>query len=210
MVAERKSSEAQQLADPANIRYRRSEAILVLTQLGLRGSASEATFLEYIKSLRKLGIPFKRGEINLSDRGKGNYSYYHLMELILVLTLRVYNVVPDALLVEIIRHRKALYRCYRRAYTQRNRDIGAPISVGVPGGALLKLRGTFLDLQLDFAGGRLTKFGPPRLLSPMEALKLFAQSDIASRPFLPINLSSLAEKLIGATVPATGWTGDLT
>jgi len=208
MIAERKSLEAQQLqgADPANIRYRRGEVIWILTQLGFRGPASEATFLEYIKSLRKLGIPFRRGEINLSDRGKGNYSYCHLMELVLVLTLRVYNVVPDALLLEIIQHRKVLYRYYRRAYTQRCTGIGAPISVVVPGGGLLKLRGTFLDLQLDFSGGRLIKFGPPRLLSPIEALKIFAHSDIASRPFLPINLSSLAEKLIAATGRAAGWT----
>ena len=202
MSAVRKSSHAQQHqpVGPLDIELRHGEAIWVLTEIGFRGPASESTFHEYIKSLRKLGTPFKRGEIRLSRRGQAIYSYCHLMELALALTLRVYNSVPDAVLVGIIRHRKTLYRCYRRAYRQRCIGIGAPIVVAVPGTAPIKMCGAFLDLQINFSGGQLVKFGPPKLLSPIGALNCFVQCDIASRPFLPINLSSLAEKVIAAAL----------
>src|SRR6201987_2060967 len=56
-----------------------------------------------------------------------------------------------------------------------------------------------LDLQIDFSGGVLTRFGPPTLLSPDQALASFVEHDIASRSLLPINLTLLAERLV-ATV----------
>lgn len=201
IIAAKKTPQPRQYqpADrPLDIKLRHGEAMWVLTQLGFRGPASESTFYEYIKSLRKLGTPFKRGELGLSRRGQANYSYYHLMELVLVLTLRVYNAVPDSVLLEIIRHRDALYRCYRRAYTQRRTGIGAPVSVVTPRSDPIKISGAFLDLQMNFSGGQLARFGPPKLLSPIGALNNFAKCDVASRPFLPINLSSLAENLITA------------
>jgi hypothetical protein len=64
------------------------------------------------------------------------------------------------------------------------------------------MRGIFIDLQIDFSGGKLVKFGPPKLLSPFEALTTFAKRDIASRALLPINLSSLSEKLVSAAMNA--------
>ena len=184
------------------IELHHGEAIWVLTELGFRGPAAKSTFHEYIKSLRKLGTPFKRGEIGFSRRGLANYSYCHLMELALALTLRVYNVVPDSVLVEIIRHRATLYRCYRRAYVHRCTGIGAPVDIEVPGETPIKLRGTFLELQMKFSGGRLARFGPPKLLSPVGALNIFRQRDIAARAFLPINLSALAELVVGAALQA--------
>lgn len=44
--------------------------------------------------MRRLGIPFARGEIGLARRGQAINSYNHLMEVALTLTLRVYHVVP--------------------------------------------------------------------------------------------------------------------
>ena len=184
------------------IELHHGEAIWVLTELGFRGPAAKSTFHEYIKSLRKLGTPFKRGEIGFSRRGLANYSYCHLMELALALTLRVYNAVPNSVLVEIIRHRAALYRCYRRAYVYRCTGIGAPVDIEVPGVAPIKLRGTFLDLQMKFSGGRLAKCGPPKLVSPVGALYIFGQRDIAARAFLPINLTALAEHVVKAALQA--------
>ena len=70
-----------------------------LSRLGFQGKASKATFYEYIKSLRKLGTPFDRRSI--------------------------YYVVPDSLLAEIIKHRKTIYRHFRRAYIERARGLGA-------------------------------------------------------------------------------------
>jgi len=179
------------------IRLHHGEAVWVMSRLGFQGTASHNTFYEYVKSLRKFGIPF--GRIGLGRRGLANYSYCHLMELALVLTARVYYFVPDAVLAEIIRHRRLLYRYYRRAYLDRRSGIGTPVRFSAPHHAPIVARGAFLDLQIDFSGGVLTRFGPPALLSPDQALASFIEHDIPSRSLLPINLSLLAERLV-ATV----------
>ncbi|WP_050421054.1 hypothetical protein [Bradyrhizobium tropiciagri] len=111
------------------IRLRHGEAVWAMANLGFQGAATSSTFYEYIKSLRKFGIPF--GKIGLGRRGLANYSYCHLMELALVLTTRVYYFVPDAILGEIIEYRQVLYRHYRRAYLDRDAGIGAPITASV-------------------------------------------------------------------------------
>jgi hypothetical protein len=180
-----------------NIRLRHGETLWVLSRLGFRGDASSSTFYEYIKSLRKLGTPFDRRSIGYPRRGLANYKYCHLMELALVLALRVYYVVPDSLLSEIIRYRHRLNRLYRRAYAERSSGLGAPITVQTSGrDAPIHIRGAFLDLQMNYSGGRLEKFGPPRLISPFDALAVYAASDLAARAFLPINLSLLCEQVV--------------
>jgi hypothetical protein len=184
------------------IELHHGEALWVLSRLGFQGEASKSTFYEYIKSLRKLGAPFDRGSIGYIRRGLANYSYCHLMELALVLTLRVYYVVPDSLLAEIIKHRQTLYRHYRRAYAERSSGIGAPIAVRESGDIAIRMRGAFLDLQMSYSGGKLEKFGPPRLLAPFEALSVFVKRDVAARALLPINLSILSERLISTALHA--------
>ena len=92
------------------LKLHHGQTLWLLTELGFRGAATQRTFYEYIKSLRKLGVPFDADEIGHAQRGPSkNYSYYHLMELALALTLRVYHVVPDSVLMEVISHRKRLY-----------------------------------------------------------------------------------------------------
>ena len=118
------------------------------------------------------------------------------MELALALTLRVYHVVPDAILVEVIRYRCTLYRLYRRAYAERLSGLGAPISLDIGSHSPIHIRGAFLDLQIDFSGGTLTAFGPPKLVSPYDAMSIFAKRDVAARALLPINLSLLSERLV--------------
>jgi hypothetical protein len=163
------------------VELRHGEALWVLARLDFQGGASKSTFYEYAKSLRKFGTPFERRKIGFGRRGFANYSYCHLMELALALTLRVYHVVPDAILAEIIRYRRTLSRHYRRAYAERLFGLGAPISVAVANHAPIAMRGVFLDLQINFSGGTLTSSGPPRLLSPYEALWLFAGRDRCRR-----------------------------
>lgn len=182
------------------IRLHHGEALWVLAHLGFQGKASKSTFYEYIKSLRKLGTPFEHGTIGFGRRGLANYSYCHLMELALVLTLRVYNAVPDSILAEIIRNRRTLHRHYRRAYGDRG--LRARISVQASKRVPIELRGVFLDLRINFSGGKLTAFGPPKLLSPKDALAVFAEHDIAARALLPINLSKLSERLVSTALQA--------
>jgi len=184
------------------IELRHGEALWVLSRLGFQGAATKSTFYEYIKSLRKLGTPFEPGEIGRGRRSLANYSYRHLMELALALTLRVYHVVPDSILVGIIRCRRTLYRHYGRAYADRCSGLGAPISVKLPGHSAITVRGVFLDLRINFSGGTLTTFGPPQLLSPREALSAYARMDLASRALLPINLSLLAERVVSTALRA--------
>jgi hypothetical protein len=179
----------------------------VLAQLGFSGKRRASTFHEHIKSLRKLGTPFERGRHEGGRRGRTlTYTYFQLMELVLTLTLRVYHVVPDSVLLEIIRNRARLYRHYRQAYLKRHTGVGAPIVVKATGHPELHLRGAYLDLQINFSGGRLSNFGPPRLLSPIEALAVFARGDVAARALLQINLSYLAEHVVAKSlhVPRLG------
>jgi hypothetical protein len=184
------------------IELRHGQALWVLSHLGFQGSVSKSTFYEYIKSLRKLGTPFERGKIGFGRRGLANYSYCHLMELALALTLRVYNIVPDTVLTEIVRYRRTLYRCYQCAYLQRQSGLGAPVDLEMAGHVPLTVRGVFLDLKIDFSGGTLTGFGPPKLLSPCDAISIFIEREIAARALLPINVSLLSEQLVSMALQA--------
>lgn len=183
------------------IKLHHGEAIWVLSRLGYQGKATKSTFYEYIKSLRKLGSPFERRKIGRPG-GLASYSYCHMMELALVLTLRVYYFVPDSVISGIVRYRSRLHHHYRRAYSERCTGIGAPVIVRAIGHSPIPLRGMFLDLQINFSGGKLVKFGPPKLLSPFEALTIFAQRDVAARALLPINLSLLSERLVATALRA--------
>ena len=178
------------------IELTRGSVVWVLAKLGFQGNVTESTFLEYIKSLRKLGIPFAPGEIGLARTALANYTYYHLMELALALTLRVYHVVPDPVLHGIIRYRKSLCTHYRNAYVHRCDGIGAPIIISISGQPIVNVHGIFLDLQINHSGGSLVNFGPPISLSPFDALTAYANGKLAARAFLPINLSFLAENVV--------------
>lgn len=184
-------------------RLHHGQALWVLTTLGFRGAATDRTFYEYVKSLRKLGIPFSTNETYHVHRGPSReYSYYHLMELALALTLRVYYVVPDSVLMEIIRNRKRLYGHYRRAYAERSAGRGEPVAFELEGQPPIRMRGNYLDLQLNFSGGQLVRFGPPKSLSPYQAVSVFAQRDLAARALLPIGLSLLSERVVALSLRA--------
>jgi hypothetical protein len=124
------------------------------------------------------------------------------MELALALTLRVYQIIPDTVLTSIIRHRTSLYRHYRQAYTERRTGLGAPILIDWPGKGTISSRGVFMDAGINFSGGRLVSSGRPKLLSPLEAVAAFATRDNAARPFLPINLSKLSERVVALSLNA--------
>ncbi len=185
-----------------DIKLHHGQTLWLLTELGFRGAATQPTFSEYVKSLRKLGIPFEAGKIGHARRGLANYSYYHLMELALALTLRVYHVVPDSALFGIIQYRKRLYSHYRRAYAERCAGRGEPIMLETESCPPVRMRGMFLDLQVNFSGGRLVRFGPPKSLSPYQAVSIFAARDLASRALLPIGLSLLSERVVALSLRA--------
>lgn len=185
------------------IRLRYGQAIWLLTELGLRGLVNKSTFHEYIKALRKIGIPFEREKLQPNYRRKlAHYSYCDLMELAVTLSLRVYHVVPDSVIKGIIHNRDLLHQLFRRAYDQRLSGYGEPFVIRLKARKPLVLRGLFLDLNIKFAVGHLVHFGPPKLLSSVEALTRFGRSLEPARPLAPINLSFLSEQVVALALNA--------
>jgi hypothetical protein len=185
------------------IRLRHGQTLWLLTELGYRGAVSESAFFEYIKSLRKLGIPF--GYEKFQSKGSkrlARYSFFHVMELATTLSLRVYHVVPDAVLRGIAAYRDQLYRFYRRAYAQRRSGEGRPILIEIKGHKPIELRGLYLDLNIEFSGGHLVRFGPPQLLSSIETLVRFSENTVSGRAFTPLSLSLLSEQVTALALRA--------
>ncbi len=183
---------------PIKLRY--GQVMWLLTELGYGGAVSRSTFHEYMRSLRKLGIPFGRKKFQTKHRRRlAEHSYCHVMELAVTLSLRVYHVVPDSVLRGVIRYRSRLHRLYRRAYAQRCSGPGRPIVIRIRNRKPIELRGLFLDLGIRFSGGHLVRFGPPKVLSSSEALRQFSQG---AGPFLPMSLSLLAERTIALALRA--------
>jgi hypothetical protein len=171
-------------------------AMWVLRQLGFAEGVSQTTFNYYIKSLRKLGIPFQPGENRFWSGRLARYSYHHLMELVLALTLRVYGAVPDSILEGIMANRKTLQTIYDTSYAERGREAKIEINRGDRNAIHISAQGIYLDLALEFSGGRLLKFGPPQILDAGAALTIFLQNGIASRAFLPIAISKLSADVV--------------
>jgi hypothetical protein len=171
-------------------------------ELGHSDGVAEQTFYEYIKSLRKLGIPFAYGAMKSRNKTLADYRYCEVMELAMTLALRVYHVVPDSVLKAIIRNRARLHRLYRRAYAERKSGKVSPVFLATQKGAPIELRGCFLDLGIRFSGGQLVNFGPPRLLSPEDALALSARRMLSVETSLPLGLSALAEQVVALALAA--------
>jgi hypothetical protein len=166
----------------------------LLSELGFRGTSSVSTFNAYLKSLRKLGIPFVAAEVGHGPGHPVVYGYSHLMELGLALAMRFYLAIPDAVLREIVRWRPQLRHLYRQAFSERDSGRGAPLRFGQATDPF-EIHGTYLDLQMKFAGGQLVRFGPPRLLTPADAVRCFADPDLASRAAMPLPISMLSAEI---------------
>jgi hypothetical protein len=188
--------------DPPTLHLRHSAAVRLLADMGFQGAASAPTFNEYIKSLRKLGLPFGRGESRSGGR-LAIYSYSHVMELAVVLSLRVYNAVPDAVLTELVRHRPALGDLYAEAWRRRRVDGRRDFTLRSRDGAVRACRGAYLDLQIVHDGRHLQSFGPPRLLDAVEAMQLFVAAPATGQAIMPVKLTAIAESL-GARLTRDG------
>lgn len=176
------------------------QTLWILSELGFSAGATAGTFNYYIKSLRKLGIPFRRGEYGLRSGRLAKYSFNHLMELSIALSMRIYAIIPDIVLGGLIQFRDELYNAYRTAYVESDVGIGAPIFVSAEGssGPGFRMNGVYLDLQLTYSAGQLASIGPPRILTPLEALAWFAITAPPARAHPPLNLSQMALSLADA------------
>jgi hypothetical protein len=180
--------------DPPDLRLRHSAAVQLLADMGFQGATTPPTFNEYIKSLRKLGLPFGRGESRSGVR-LAAYSYNHIMELAVVLSLRVYNAVPDAVLIELVRQRPVLYELYAEAWRRRASGRRRGFTLSSRDGTVRLYRGAYLDLQIVHDGRHLLGFGPPRLVDAVEAVRLFAAAPETGQAIMPVKISAIAESL---------------
>lgn len=189
------------------IMLRHHEALAVLLELGYGTGVSYPTFYEYMKSLRKLGIPFEFGTARSHTKTRPKYCFEDVMEMATSLSLRIYHVVPDSVLAHVVRHRTRLRRFYRKAYTERRMGGGRPIEVRTPLGEPIELHGLFLEFGLRFSGGKPVKLVPPSLLSPAEALRLSADHMHSLELMLPLNISVLAERVVHLAMTAAKRSG---
>jgi hypothetical protein len=173
------------------------QAIWLMGELGFRQGVSTSTFNYYIKSLRKLGIPFEIGKGQSEGHRHVTYDFEELMELTVALLLRVYGTLPDTVVAGLRNFRDDLRPIYRQAYLDSLHRNYPAARVSTPYGGRIMIEGLFLDLNIRYSAGHMTEFGPPRAISPFEAVSAFARPPIPARPHLPLNVTAVAEMIVG-------------
>jgi hypothetical protein len=121
------------------------------------------------------------------------------MELTLALLLRVYGTLPDIVTEGLRSFRADLRPIYRQAYRDSQKRIYPAARVSTPDGERLTVQGLFLDLNIRYSAKQAIRIGPPKALSPFEALRVFAHSEIAGRSYLPLNITAVAEMIAERT-----------
>ncbi len=172
------------------------QTIWLMGELGLREGVATSTFNYYIKSLRKLGIPFEKGKGQEEGHRRVTYDFEELMELTVALLLRVYGILPDEVTAGLRRFRNELRPIYRQAYLDAKRPFPPSARLSSANGDGLDIKGAYLDLNIRYSSGRIIEFGPPRLMSPLDAVRIYLLSEIPARCYLPLNLSVVADRII--------------
>jgi hypothetical protein len=176
------------------------QTIWVLSELGFHHGVSTSTFNHYVKSLRRLDVPFGRGKGQSEGRRNITYDFDELIELALALLLRVYGVLPDRVVEGLRTFRKALRPIYRQAYFELTEHRYPPARVSAESGRLVELTGLYLDLNIRYSACQMMlEFGPPKAISPFEAVLLYAKAEAPARSYLPLNLSAIADMIIART-----------
>jgi hypothetical protein len=173
------------------------QTIWLMTEIGLHRGVSTSTFNYYIKSLRKLGIPFEKGKDQSDGHRHVTYDFEELMELTVALLLRVYGTLPDTVVAGLRNFRNDLRPIYRQAYFDTTRRTFPLARVSESGGNRTAISGLFLDLNIRYSAGQLIEFGPPKAVSPFEAVTIFAHAEVPSRSYLPLNVTAVAEMIVG-------------
>jgi hypothetical protein len=175
------------------------QTVWLLSELGLRQDVSASTFNYYIKSLRKLGIPFEKGKGQSEGHRHVTYDFEELMELTVALLLRVYGWLPDDVVSGLRNYRNDLRPIYRQAYLDSSRHVYPAARISQPATGRVTVEGLFLDLNIRYSAGRMIEFGPPRAMSPFEALSLYAQCEVPARSYLPLNVTAVADLIVSRT-----------
>jgi hypothetical protein len=175
------------------------QTVWLMTELGLGDGVSAGTFNYYIKSLRSLGVPFEKGKGQAEGHRHVTYDLEEIMELTIALLLRVYGSMPDPVVEGLRNFRNRLRPIYRQAFIEVARPQHDVCRVVGPKRTKIAVEGYFLDLNIRYSGGRLVEFGPPRTISPFEAITAYAQAAVPARSYLPLNLSVVARHILERT-----------
>ncbi len=175
------------------------QTVWLMTQLGLSYGVSPGTFNYYIKSLRKLGVPFEKGKGQSEGHRHVTYDLEEVTELAVALLLRVYGSLPDPVVEGLRRFRTLLRPIYRQAFIEITKPQQNPCRVVGDRRAPVMVEGYFLDLNIRYSAGHLVEFGPPKIVSPFEAIATYATATVPARSYLPLNLSVVAENIVKQT-----------
>lgn len=192
-------------AAPPRLALGHGQAVWLLCQLRC-GWQPEPTQLDnWLKFLRRAGLPFAPAELGTGTGHNLTYRYPQLMELALALVLKGGGLL-DSQLVQLIQDSRDELRAYfEAAWRERASHRGRPITVAA-GDQEHPLRVQGLFLQLWVAADNLpgAVLWQPMLLEPWQALVEYATPDpqVHLRPPLP--LSALAEDVVrlAAAAPA--------
>jgi hypothetical protein len=130
------------------------------------------------------------------SRHNVTYDFEDLMELSIALILRVYGTLPDAILAGLRSFRTELRPIYRRAFRDLLVHEHPAAQISEAGGLKIRMNGLYLDLNIRYSAGQIVAFGPPKAISPFEAVSLYAHSEGPSRSYLPLCVSAVAGMIV--------------
>ena len=133
------------------------QTLWLMGEFGLRQGVSASTFNYYIKSLRKLGIPFEKGKGQSQGRRNVTYDFEELMELTLALLLRVYGWLPDDVATGLRAFRNDLRAIYHQAYLNSLKHIHRPACLSTARGRSIEVEGLYLDLNIRYSAGHIIR-----------------------------------------------------
>ena len=107
----------------------------------------------------------------------------------------MYGSLPDVVSNGLRSFRDDPRPIYRQAYLNSLKRVYPAARVSTADGERLTVQGLFLDLNIRYSAGQAIRFGPPKALSPFEALSVFAHSEIAGNRSLPLNITAVAQMI---------------
>jgi hypothetical protein len=90
-----------------------------------------STLVEYVKLVRRFGVPFSPREWTGGTAHRHVYRYERLMELGVALSFRLHRILPWDVTKLLVEHRSQLRKIYRRAYLERESGAGRPVRIKI-------------------------------------------------------------------------------
>jgi hypothetical protein len=172
------------------------QARWVLNCLGLHAGGDTQTFDAYLKSLRRDGVPFARDELGVGAGHNLTYRYPHLMELAVALALRTQGILSRDIVGLLAFHRTLLRSHYRRAWLERQCELGAPKKVVIADKTERKILGVYLNLELEYNSYGALRMIEPKLIDPAEAFDHYMGHHQQVYPRPPLPISQIAEDIV--------------